>query len=358
LTYPTSFIVDKENVAKGGKWWLTPNGTGPFRLTRWVSREYRQYERFEPFYGEKPKIKAILHLLYKGTSLQLYENGEIDYAYVGGGNLKRFTDPSEPLSKQLKTTVRLCTGYYTMDTTMPPFDDVKVRQAFAMAVDKEKYVRVIGRDSILPAAGLYPPALPGYDKDFKGLQFNPQTARELITESKYGSGDMPLVTISTSSFGNSVPEDVSALAQMWEENLGIKVTIQNIDPDYYQDVLDSDKHGQLISEGWCADYPDPENFADVLFHSGNDMNRSNYANPELDKLLEDARVEPDVTKRMEMYSRAEEIIVNDAPAIFITHSKSYVLVKPYLLGFEPRPMSIPEERYMSIDRSRFMADLP
>jgi len=69
-------------------------------------------------------------------------------------------------------------------------------------------------------------------------------------------------------------------------------------------------------------------------------------------------VEPDTAKRMEMYSRAEEIIVNDAPAVFITHSKSYVLVKPYLLGFEPRPMNIPEERYMSIDRSRFMADLP
>jgi len=358
LTYPTTFIVDRENVERGGKWWLTPNGTGPFRLTRQVAREYRQYERFESFYGDKPRIKSILHLLYQGTSLQLYENGRIDYAYVGGKNLTRFTDPLEPLSRQLKTTVRLCTGYFTMDTTMPPFDDVKVRQAFAMAVDKEKYARQIGRESVLPAAGLYPPALPGFDREFKGLSFNPEKARTLLRESRYGGVDMPPVTVSTSSYGNSVPEGISALAQMWEENLGINITIQNIDPDYYQDVLESDRHGQLISEGWCADYPDPENFADVLFHSGNDMNRSNYNNPALDRLLEEARVEPDAVKRMAMYSKAEKIIVNDAPAVFLTHSKAFVLVKPYLRGFEPRPMNIPEERYMWIDASQFGADLP
>jgi oligopeptide transport system substrate-binding protein len=358
LTYPTTYIVDRENVSTGGQWYLTPNGTGPFRLTRWVSREYRQYERFDAFYGEKPKIKAILVQLYKGTSLQLYENGQVDFAYVGGGNLTRFTDPSEPLSGQLKTTVNLCTGYYTLDTTQPPFDDVKVRQAFAMSVDKEKFVRVIGRGNLLPAAGLYPPALPGFDRTFTGIPFDPAKAKELLKESKYGSGDFPPVTISISSYGNGVPEDVSALAQMWEENLGIKITVQNIDPEYYQEVLDSGSHGQMISEGWCADYPDPENFADVLFHSGVDMNRSKYANPELDTLLEAASVEPDTAKRLQMYSQAEKIIVNDAPAIFIDHSKSYVLVKPYLKGFDPLPMNIPAERYMSIDRSAFAAGQP
>lgn len=353
LTYPTTFIMDKATVEKGGKWYLTPNGTGPFRLTRWVSREYRQYERFDAFYGPKPKIKAILHQLYKGTSLQLYENGMIDYAYVGGNNLTRFTDPSEPLSRELKTTVGMCTGFISLDTTQPPFDDVMVRQAFAMAVDKEKYVRVIGRGSDLPAAGLYPPALPGYDKNLQGFTFDPARARDLIKSSKYGSGEFPRVVISTSSYGNSVSEDISALAQMWEENLGVKITVQNIDPEYFQDMLDTGRHGQMISEGWCADYPDPENFADVLFHSGNDMNHSKYSNPELDKLLEAARVEPDVTKRLEMYNQAEKIIVIDAPAIFISHSKGYVLVKPYLKGFEPHPMTIPDERYMWIDPAQF-----
>jgi ABC-type oligopeptide transport system substrate-binding subunit len=105
----------------------------------------------------------------------------------------------------------------------------------------------------------------------------------------------------------------------------------------------------LFSGGWCADYPDPENFADVLFHSGSDMNNGGYSNSQLDALLEQARVERDVTKRMEMYHQAEQIIVDDAPVLFTTHSLSYELVKPYLKGYVFTPISIPLERYMWLE---------
>ncbi len=358
LTYPCTFVMDKATVESGDKWYLKPNGTGPYRLTQWVARDYRLYERFDSFYGPKPAIEAILVQMYKGTSLQLYENGLVDFAYVGGNNLSRFTDPTEPLNRELKTSVEMCTTFITMDTTRPPFDDILVRQAFAMSVDKVKFANVIGRGNLLPAAGLYPPALPGYDKNLGGFQFDPVRARELINSSKYGSAGIPPIIISTSSYGNSVPEYVSALAQMWQENLGVKITTQNIDPEYYQVSLDLGNHGHMYTEGWCADYPDPENFADVLFHSGRNTNRSKYSNPELDKLLEAARVEPDTAKRMEMYNQAEKIIVIDSPAIFLAHSRSYVLVKPYLKGFDPLPMSIPSERYMSIDKATFGAGQP
>jgi ABC-type transport system substrate-binding protein len=358
LTYPCTFIMDRAMVESGDKWYLKPNGTGPFRLMQWVSRDYRLYERFDRFYGPKPKIKAIMVQMYKGTNLQLYENGLVDYAYVGGYNLTRFTDPSEPLNRELKTSIDMCTSFMTMDTTRPPFDDVLVRQAFAMAVDKAKIARVIGRGKLLPAAGMYPPAMPGYDKNLGGFQFDPVRARELIQSSKYGGNGLPQIIISTSAYGNSVPEYVSALAQMWQENLGVKITVQNINPEYFQVSLDLGNHGHMYTEAWCADYPDPENFADVLFHSGTNTNRSKYSNPELDKLLEAARVEPETAKRMEMYNQAEKIIVIDAPAIFIAHSISYVLVKPYLNGFEPMPMNIPAERFMSIDKTAFGAGQP
>lgn len=248
----------------------------------------------------------------------------------------------------------MCTGYITLDVTQPPFDDVKVRQAFAMALDKNKYVKVILEGGALPANGLYPPALPGFDKDFKGLEFDPEKARTLLKESKYGNSELPPIIFSVLGYGNSVSEGISAVVQMWEENLGVKITVQNIDPEYYQNVLDSGKHGQLISEGWCADYPDPENFADVLFHSDNEMNRGHYSNPELDTLLENARVEEDVNKRIEMYHQSEKIIVNDVPAIFLTYSNSYVLVKPYLQGFVDAPIDIPLERYLWIDGEKFI----
>ena len=89
-----------------------------------------------------PKPAAIIVLLYQGTSTQLYEQGMIDFAGVYSGDLVRFTDPTEPLSAQLHSGVSLCTSYITLDVTKPPFDDIKVRQAFARAVDKEKFVTV------------------------------------------------------------------------------------------------------------------------------------------------------------------------------------------------------------------------
>ena len=260
----------------------------------------------------------------------------------------RFTDPTEPLSAQLRSGVDLCTSYTTMDVTKPPFDDGKVRQAFALSVDKEKYVKVLMNGAGLPAKGLFPPALPGYSQGSKGQEYKPDKARALLAESKY-SRDMPPITFTISGYGSDVSNRISGLVQMWEENLGVKITIQNIEPSHYQDAIDAGKHGQLVSEGWCADYPDPENFADILFHSGTDMNRSNYSNPELDVLLEKARVEKDVTRRMEMYRQAEEIIVKDAPAVFISHGMSNMLVQAYINGYVQAPMGTPLERYLSID---------
>jgi ABC-type oligopeptide transport system substrate-binding subunit len=139
------------------------------------------------------------------------------------------------------------------------------------------------------------------------------------------------------------------MAEMWQQNLGVTITVENIEYDHFYDQIHDGNHGQLVRGGWCADYPDPENFADVLFHSGSDMNSGGYSNPELDALLEKARVERDVTARMAMYQQAQQMIVDDAPVLFTTHSLSYELVKPYLEGYIFTPISVPLERYLWID---------
>jgi ABC-type oligopeptide transport system substrate-binding subunit len=136
------------------------------------------------------------------------------------------------------------------------------------------------------------------------------------------------------------------MAEMWEQNLGVTITVENIEYDYFYDQIYSGNHGQLVSGGWCADYPDPENFADVLFHTDSLQNSGNYSNPELDALLEQARVERDVSRRIPMYQQAEQMIVNDAPVLFTTHSLSYQLVKPYVNGYVFTPIQVPIERYM------------
>jgi oligopeptide transport system substrate-binding protein len=136
---------------------------------------------------------------------------------------------------------------------------------------------------------------------------------------------------------------------MWQQVLGVEITVENLEPNYYIDKIYAGEHGQIFGGGWCADYPDPENFADVLFYSGSTQNSGGYSNPELDTLLEAARVEQDVSKRIEMYQQAEQIIVHDAPVLFTVHSLSYQLVKPYVKGYVFTPIDVPIERYMWLE---------
>lgn len=348
LTYSTAFVLDKANIESGEEWFRTPNGTGPFKLTEWRRFEQITYQANPDFYLGMPSIPTVIVKLYSGVGQRLYEAGEIDITGVSYGSAERFLDPTEPLHNELITGVNLCTGYVTFDTAQPPFDDVKVRQAFSMAFDRQKYIDVVLSGRALPAIGIYPPGLPGFNIGLQGLPFDPERARQLLAESKYGK-NLPPIVYTDAGFGSNIGGDVAALAQMWQQSLGVKITVENLQPNYYIDKIYAGEHGQIFGGGWCADYPDPENFADVLFHTGSAQNSGGYSNPELDTLLEAARVEQDVSKRIEMYQQAEQIIVYDAPVLFTIHSLSYRLVKPYVKGYVFTPFDVPIERYMWLE---------
>ena len=348
LTYPTAFVVDKANVESGEEWFRTPNGTGPYKLTEWRRFEQITYEANPDFYLEKPSIPYVIVKLYSGVGTRLYEAGEIDMTGVGYYSAERFLDPTEPLHNELITGVDLCTGYVVFDVTQPPFDDVKVRQAFSMAFDRQKYMDVVLSGRALPAIGIFPPGLPGFNIGLNGLPYDPERARQLLADSKYGK-NLPPIVYTDAGIGSYIGADVAALVQMWQQVLGVEITVENLEPNYFYEKIIAGQHGQIFGGGWCADYPDPENFADVLFHSQSPQNNGRYANPELDRLLEQARVEQDVSKRIEMYQQAEQIIVNDAPVLFTTHSLSYLLVKPYVKGYVYTPIDIPIERYMWLE---------
>ena len=350
LTFPTSYVVDKDNVAMGEEWVRQPNGTGPYKLTEWKSYEYIVYEANQDFYLGAPSIPYALVKIYAGDDVRLFETGDIDVASVGLYSVERMLDPTEPLSANLITGVDLCTSYVVFDTTVPPFDDVNVRKAFSMAFDRQRYIDGLFRGLALPAVGLYPPGLPGFTYDLEGLPYDPEQARELLKQSKYGGPEgLPEIVYTNAGIGSYVGGNVAALAEMWEQNLGVTIKIENLDYNFYYEQIFSGNHGQIFDGGWCADYPDPENFADVLFHSDVPQNHGGYSNLELDALLEAARIEPDVTKRIAMYQEAERIIVNDAPVLFTTHSLSYLLVKPYVKGYVYTPITVPLERYMWLE---------
>jgi oligopeptide transport system substrate-binding protein len=352
LTYPTAFIVDRQNVESGSDWYRHPNGTGPYKLRQWDSMKQIIYERNEKFYLRLPAIRYIVVQLYTGIPARLYESGSVDIAPLYSYDVPRMTDPANPLSQELTTGVDLCTSYVVLNTNLPPFDDIKVRQAFSMAVDRQQYVDLVSNNTVLPATGLYPPGLPGRRDGLPGLPYHPEEARRLLSESKYASGNFPKVIFSEDGYGSYIRPGVSALIAMWKKNLGISVTVENLAPDRSLDSWPTSKHSNIMAAGWCADYPDPENFADALFHTDSYFNAGSYSNLELDALLKSARTESDLQKRLTLYQQAEDIIIKDAPVVFLSHSMSYVLVKPYIRGYVLTPISIPIERYLSIDVSK------
>jgi oligopeptide transport system substrate-binding protein len=347
LTMPVAFVLDQKNVESGSEWYRSPNGTGPYKLTRWDSFQLMVYDANQDFYLGAPSIPQIVVELYSGIDIRLYESGEIDMASVYSSDVARVLDPADPLHADLYSGVSLCTDYVVFDVTQPPFDDVKVRQAFTMAFDRQKYIDVVSNGVGILAKGPYPPALPGYNLDLQGLTYDPEQARQLLAESRYGGPQgLPPIIFTDAGIGNTAGASVAAMAEMWQQNLGVTITIENLEPDKYNDLLHSGQHGQLFSSGWCGDYPDPENFADVLFHTGAQQNTGNYSNPALDAVLDQARVEQDVTKRIQLYQQAEQIIVQDAPALFIMYAVSYELVRQNIKGFVMTPISIPLERYL------------
>jgi oligopeptide transport system substrate-binding protein len=351
LTYPTAYVVDRQNVESGSEWYRHPNGTGPYRLTLWDSGQM-VYERFKDFYLQPPAIRYIVVKLYAGIPARLYETGDVDIAPIYSFDVPRMIDLANPLHQELVTGVNLCTYYAVFNVSHPPFDDVKVRQAFSMAVNDAQYIDLVYNDTMLPATGLYPPGLPGRREGILSSGFNPEQARALLAQSKYAKTEFPKVIFSEDGYGNDIRPSVSVLVAMWKKHLGVSVSVQNLAPDRDQDDVGTADRSNITATGWCADYPDPENFADALFHTGSYFNQGKYSNTELDILLESARTESDQTKRMDLYHQAEDLILADAPAVFLSHSMSYVLVKPYIRGFFLTPIAIPIERYLSIDSAK------
>jgi len=207
-----------------------------------------------------------------------------------------------------------------------------VRQAFAYAIDRQQFTEVVLKGMADPAYTILPPGMPGHSSDLNAPQFDPDRAQELLALSSYGStGALPEITYTTSGWGGGLSDYDSALIDMWRTHLGVEVTVERLEPPSYLSEV-YEHHGQIIGLGWCADYPDPQNFLDVLYHSESQQNTGNYSNPEIDELLEQARSEADVEARMALYHRIEQMIIDDVPDILLKHSRSYSLIKPYVSG--------------------------
>ncbi len=353
LAHPVAFIVDRKNVDSeeiepGTPWWLQPNGTGPFKLRAWEPRLVLVLDANENYVGTPPAVPHVVFRLFGGIPTLMYETGEIDVARVFADQLDEIRDPRDPLSGDLIENPELSIFYVGLASDRPPFDDPMVRKAFMLAVEREKLTRDIFGDYQPVAHGFMPPGLPGYNDSIEDIPFDPVEARRLLAASSYGGPEgLPNIIYTTSGFTEPSSPVVIGLLDMWRENLGVEVQVRLMDPDFYFYVLQQ-AVDNIFDYGWIADYPDPHNFLDVLFHSGTENNPGRYSNDEVDTLLETARVEQDSQARFLIYQQVEALLVDDAVAIPLRFGRDYMLVKPYLRDMVFTPFGMIDLRAVSL----------
>ncbi|MBE0479393.1 MAG: peptide ABC transporter substrate-binding protein [Dehalococcoidia bacterium] len=346
LAYPAAYVVDRYNVESGNQWWRQPVGTGPFRLEEWKS-DTIVLRKNEYYHLEPPRLESVVYKLYGGIPMRMYENGEIDITEVFMGDIERVLDPRSVFNKDLRVVPEFSLFIIGFNSAAPPFDDLNVRLAFSHAIDKDKLVSLVLKNTVVAAAGILPPGIPGYNESMSGLAFDPELARDCLARSRYGdASSLPQVTLTSS--GHGIPSSVeSALADMWRQNLGVEIEIRQLEPDKYPDLLMGEKD-ELFIFGWIADYPDPQNFLDILFHSGTADNMGEYSNPEIDLLLQHARVEQNVEARMGLYREIERMLVEDAACLPVYFGKTYRLVKAHVQNLPLTPFWIPRLKHVYV----------
>ena len=350
MTYPVAFVVDRNEAESGGEWWRQPNGTGPFQLKEWQKENLLVLEKNKYYYGEKAGVDSVAFKLWGGVPMNLYEVGDIDVADVDINYVDKVTDKSGQFYQELDIVPELSFSYIGFDHTKPPFDDVNIRRAFSMALDKDKLVSLTFKDTMQRADGILPPGIPGFNQNLVGLKFDVAKAKELIASSKYGSvAGLPPITITTMGWGGLISQSLEAIVHEWRQNLGVEVKVRQLEPQRFLYRLKEEKDGMYYM-GWVADYPHPQNFLEILFKTGEDNNAGEYSNPEVDALLKEAGMELGFDRSLALYQGVEQKLVDDAACIPLWFPRNYYLVKPYVSGYELNPMGFAWLNKVSIKR--------
>ncbi len=350
LTYPTAFVVSKRNVTQSGqKWTEKPVSSGPFVISEYKIGQRITLSRNDSYWGRKPYLDKVVLNLAGGQAMAMYENDEVDLTGVGLADLERVQDPSEPLNKDLVTIPpSFSISYVGFHVSKPPFDDPKFRQALNHAVNKELIAEQVYSNLVIPAYGIIPPNFPGFSDKTQGLKFDPDKAKQLLSESKYADkATRPRIIVTIPGTGGSPSLDIEVLADMWKRVLDVDIEIQQVEWATYLQDLNRRRLQVWGGLGWEADYPDPQDFIDILFYSESAGNHGLYKDALVDANVLAARTEQDVTKRVQLYNEAEQRILNSAawlPLWFDTDSKA--LIKPWVKNYRFTPIIV--EKYRDV----------
>lgn len=337
LAHPGTSIVNRRAVEEAGDSYgaTVSVGTGPFVFKEWVSGSHVTLVRNENYWGEPAKVdELIIRGIPEGTvrAIEL-ETGGVDLAY-----------DLEPMDELRLTGVpgividkyeQLSTSYVGFNVTKAPLDNKLVRQAINYALDVEAVVDYIYTGLATQLNTPLPPRVWGYNPNVEGYTYDPDKARELLAEAGYADG------LKLSLWTNDNPLRMQ-IAEMFQANLaevGIEVDVQILPWATYLEDTALGKHDMFIL-GWVTVTADADYGLYALFHSsmaGDPGNRSFYSNPRVDELLDAGRREIDPEKREAIYHEVQEIIVEDAPWVFLIATSAVNGWRDYVEGFVPHP---------------------
>lgn len=289
----------------------------------------------DSYWAGSPSIKTIeiLHDIGGRSPVAAFEEGDVDLTSIYDFDAT-WIGYDETLGPQLRQGTSLSLNYYGFDTSRPPFDDARVRQAFSRAVDWRRLVPLVAGQTATIATSLVPPGIPGRsDGDFLPVH-DPDGARALLADAGYpGGAGFPATTFMT--FGT--PYDAAVTADVKRE-LGITLNYETMSGDYF-DRLATDPP-QIWSMGWVADYPSPNDFLGILLGTGASNNYGRWSSSAFDAAIDKALGTTDPTATRAAFDEAETIVRDEAPVIPLTYDVEWKLARDGLLGASENGLGI------------------
>ncbi len=287
------------------------------------------------YWAGKPAIPTIqlVHDIGGRSPVQAFEDGDVDLTSVFPFDAT-WIAYDDALGPQLRQGASLSTSYYGFDTTKPPFDDVRVRQAFAKAVDWRRLVSLVAGPTATVATGMVPTGIPGRsDTDFLP-DYDPDGARKLLAEAGYPGGKgFPETTFMT--FGS--PYDAAVVDEI-KKQLGVDLGYEVSNGDYFTRLAEDPP--QMWSMGWVADYPNPNDFLGILLATGSSNNYGRWSNPDFDKAISTALATTDPAATRAAFDTAEGIVRDQAPVIPLSYDNEWKLSRTGLLGAQENGLGI------------------
>lgn len=360
-SFYTYYPVNKKVVEANPDWAKSAEthvSNGPFKLTGWEHNASITLSKNENYYdAHLVKLDGIeLDIIAdENTAWQRYQGGEFDFLYplpqAVVGQMKAEGNP------ELVIGGDLAVYYYNVNTKLKPFDNVKIRKALSMTLDREVIVEKIAQGGQLPAEGVVPfGILDENSRDYREgvgnlVEYNVEEGKRLFAEGLAETG-FKVEDFSKFALLYNTSEGHRKIAQaaqeMWRNNLGIELQLENVD---FQVKLDREKAGDyhISRAGWIGDYIDPMTFIDLWVTDG-PFNDAEFSNAEYDRLVMEAKATTDQKIRMENMRKAERILMDNMPVIPIYFYTQPYAQKPYLTGVFKPLNRLPYFIYADINR--------